>query len=101
MNTIDAKPDSEFCSAKHSLKPIHFYCHAPEAKSVQLAGDLNRWNPLPMQRREDGWWFIQVMLTHGHHQYRFLVDGKPVLDPRAMGKGWNQSNEEVSIIAVS
>jgi 1,4-alpha-glucan branching enzyme len=40
-----------------------------------------------MQRRDDGWWFIQVMLIHGHHQYRFLVDGKPVLDPRAAGVG--------------
>jgi hypothetical protein len=23
------------------------------------------------------------MLIYGHHQYRFLMDGKPVLDPRA------------------
>ncbi len=53
-----------------------------------------------MQRRDDGWWFIQIMLPHGHHQYRFLVDGMPVLDPRAMGKGRNLLNEEVSVVAV-
>jgi hypothetical protein len=40
------------------------------------------------------------MLIHGHHQYRFLVDGKPVLDPQAAGVGRDQSNEEVSIAAV-
>ena len=54
-----------------------------------------------MQRRGDGWWFLQVMLGQGHHQYRFLVDGKPVLDPRAMGVVRNQMNEEVSVVAVS
>jgi len=54
-----------------------------------------------MQRRGDGWWFLQVMLGQGHHQYRFLVDGKPVLDPRAMGVVRNQLNGEVSVVAVS
>ena len=53
-----------------------------------------------MQRHDEGWWFIQVMLAHGHHQYRFLIDGKHVLDPRAMGKGRNEWNEEVSVVAV-
>jgi len=54
-----------------------------------------------MQRRDGGWWFIQVLLSHGHHQYRFLVDGKPVLDPRAAGKDRDQANEEVSVVTVS
>jgi 1,4-alpha-glucan branching enzyme len=47
-------------------------------------GDFNRWNPAShlMRRRVDGWWFIEVQLTHGHHRYRFLVDDKPVLDPQ-------------------
>jgi 1,4-alpha-glucan branching enzyme len=66
-----------------------------------LAGDFNHWNPSPMQRRDGGWWFIQVLLSHGHHQYRFLVDGKPVLDPRAAGKDRDQANEEVSVVTVS
>jgi len=100
MYAVDGKTDSELCSARHSFRPIHFYCRAPQASSVQLAGDFNHWNPFPMQRHDDGWWFIQIMLSHGHHQYRFLVDGKPVLDPRAMGKGRNQLDEEVSVVAV-
>ncbi len=53
-----------------------------------------------MEPRDDGWWFIQVMLIHGHHQYRFLADGKPVLDPRAAGVSRDQANEEVSVVAV-
>jgi len=54
-----------------------------------------------MRRREDGWWFIEVSLTHGHHQYHFLVDDKPVLDPQGAGIARNERNERVSLLAVS
>jgi 1,4-alpha-glucan branching enzyme len=99
MNVIDRKSDNEVHAAGRPVMPVHFCCHAPEAKSVQLVGDFNHWKPFPMQPRGDGWWFAQVMLVRGHHQYRFLVDGQPVLDPHAMGKTRNQSNEEVSVVA--
>jgi len=90
-------------SARVTAKPVNFYCAAARAKSVNLAGDFNGWDPssLPMERRRDGWWFLQVPLTHGHHQYRFLVDGKPQLDPHATGVARNDHNEEVSLVAVS
>jgi hypothetical protein len=54
-----------------------------------------------MHRRVDGWWYSQVLLCHGHHQYRFLVDGKATLDPRAAGVGRDDSGTPVSLIAVS
>ncbi len=54
-----------------------------------------------MQRRVDGSWFLQVQLSHGHHRYQFLVDDKPVLDPRGTGIARNERNERVSLIAVS
>ncbi|HEY5909233.1 MAG TPA: isoamylase early set domain-containing protein [Verrucomicrobiae bacterium] len=90
-------------SARNMFKPTNFYCVAPGAKAVFLVGDFNHWNPtaLPMTKRVDGWWFLQVSLTHGHHQYRFLVDGQPRLDPRATGVTRNEANEEVSLVAVS
>ena len=90
-------------SAKAQLKPINFYCHAPEAAAVFIIGDFNDWNPTahPMERQYDGTWLTQVPLNHGHHHYLFLVDGKPVLDPRAQGIGRNELNEKVSLIAVS
>jgi hypothetical protein len=54
-----------------------------------------------MTRRDDSWWFVQVMLTHGHHRYQFLVDGRCVLDPQASGVARDEHDEEVSLIAVS
>ena len=54
-----------------------------------------------MQRQVDGSWFLEVPLTHGHHQYLFVVDGTPKLDPKASGIARNDRNEPVSLIAVS
>ena len=88
---------------RNTAKPVNFYCSAPMATSVVLVGDFNNWDATshPMQRRVDGFWFLQVQLTHGHHRYQFLVDGNPVLDPRGTGIARNERNEQVSLIAVS
>jgi 1,4-alpha-glucan branching enzyme len=103
MKNIEEQLNNHGYSAKNMAKPVNFYCWAPNAKTVHLAGDFNRWDPksFPMERRVDGWWFLQVPLTHGHHQYHFLVDGEPVLDPQATGVASNVANEEVSLVAVS
>ena len=68
-----------------------------------ITGDFNEWSPdsNPMHRQPDGAWLLQVQLHHGHHQYRFMVDGKPVLDPRANGVARGPRGERVSLIAVS
>jgi 1,4-alpha-glucan branching enzyme len=90
-------------SAKRNLHHAAFFCHAPEAKQVSLVGDFNRWDSTatPMSRQPDGRWMASVELSHGYHQYLFLVDGKRELDPNATGKGRNESNEIVSLRAVS
>ncbi len=90
-------------SAKKMVKPINFVCVAPEAREVHLTGDFNDWDPAshPMKRQPDGAWLAQVPLAHGHHHYRFLVDGKPLLDPRAQGIARDHQGEKVSLIAVS
>ena len=103
MNTVLERLGTKPYSAKDMVKPISFYCAAPHAGSVYLTGDFNHWNPtsLPMEQRIDGWWFLQIPLTHGHHQYRFLVDGAPTLDPHATGVARNERSAQVSVIAVS
>ena len=89
-----------------SRRPLHlvdFFCRTPQAGSVSLIGDFNNWDPKvhPMTRMPDGAWYIRIELPHGHHQYQFLVDGQPTLDPNAMGKVHNARNETVSLIAIS
>jgi 1,4-alpha-glucan branching enzyme len=101
MKSLQCETSADAFSARTSLKPVNFYCYAPQAKSVELAGDFNHWTPVAMRQRADGWWHLQAELPPGHHQYRFLVDGTPTLDPRSTGVGRNKANETVSIIAIS
>jgi len=63
MITTHEKTSGELYSARSSLRPINFYCDAPGAHSVQIAGDFNNWFPVPMHRRVDGW-CVQVLLCH-------------------------------------
>lgn len=87
-------------------KPLHlvnFICNAPQAATVSLIGDFNKWDPAshPMKQMPDKAWFISVNLNHGHHRYAFLVDGQLTLDPRAQGVTKNDKGERVSMIPVS
>jgi 1,4-alpha-glucan branching enzyme len=90
-------------SARIMRKPVNFICKAPGAKRVCLVGEFNNWDPEahPMERQSDGAWLVQVALHHGHHQYRFLVDGTPELDPRSTGTAKDSAGKRVSLIAVS
>ena len=107
MNTPPYRPNPSAPPRGHSghrpLHQVNFFCRAPEAKSVSIVGDFNGWAPAanPMTRMPDGGWVIRLELPHGHHQYLFLVDGKPTLDPNAMGKVRNDRDDTVSLIAIS
>ena len=48
MNITQNNPDNTAYSAKNSFKPENFYCAAPSAQSVELVGDFNNWQPMPM-----------------------------------------------------
>jgi 1,4-alpha-glucan branching enzyme len=97
---------AEVVPRRSKQPPIHlvdFFCHANGAKAVFLAGDFNEWDPLnlPMTRMPDGGWVLRMPLSHGHHQYFFVVDGKPVLDPKSVGTVLNARHQRVSLVAVS
>ena len=88
---------------EHSV--VFFLCSAPQAKSVSVVGDFNDWQPEAnlMQKMPDGCWKARLELRHGSYRYLFLVDGKPVLDPRAQGvvRKPNEQYEAASLIMVS
>ncbi|NTV54778.1 MAG: hypothetical protein HGA73_04880 [Syntrophaceae bacterium] len=59
--------------------------HAPEARSVAVAGDFNKWrtNTDEMQR-SNGMWSIDLKLKPGVYTYSFVINGKSwVPDPGA------------------
>lgn len=107
MNTPDSRfaprGPSDRYSAKRTLHHVDFFCDAPKAEGVRLVGDFNGWDLAahPMRRMPDGRWMASLDLHHGHHQYLFIVDGEPVLDPNASGVIRNECNDPVSLLAVS
>jgi 1,4-alpha-glucan branching enzyme len=62
------------------------------AKNVFLAGDFNGWSPNTFaMKREGDEWVLKVNLSKGKHLYKFVVDGKWILDPA--NKLWEQNQE--------
>ena len=60
-------------------------CHAPDAKSVYVAGTFNEWRPdaTTLQPLSAGLWAIELELPPGDYEYRFVVDGCWSSDPDA------------------
>lgn len=65
-------------------KPAEFKFFAPQAKKVNLAGSFNNWNTREIAAKKDtsGSWSVKLNLKPGKYEYKFLVDGNWVNDPR-------------------
>lgn len=61
-----------------SHKKIFFKYHAPEAKTVFLAGTFNGWNvsATPLKKDKEGNWFTKMELFPGTYEYLYVVDGE-------------------------
>ncbi|NLX09006.1 MAG: alpha-amylase [Chloroflexi bacterium] len=72
---------------------VSFSLFAPYNEDVTLIGDWNDWEPVEMQRRDDGWWHVGLPLDDGEYQYKFRLKSNSyfqegqnvaVTDPRAL-----------------
>jgi chromosome partitioning protein len=56
---------------------------APEARSVQIAGEFNNWVPeeLLPPIKDGGVWRKLYHLKNGNYRYKFIVDGEWMTDP--------------------
>jgi ATPases involved in chromosome partitioning len=65
-------------------KKAVFMLRAPEAQSVEIAGDFNNWvatQESKLEKLNDGVWVKNFSLEPGRYQYKFIVDGRWVVDP--------------------
>lgn len=83
-------------------KKVKFELEAPQAVSVAVAGTFNDWNPIQtlMQRGPDGVWRAKVKLPAGCYEYRFVVDGDWISDPKAKESAPNPHGSENSVVVV-
>lgn len=60
------------------------------ARTVCVSGDLNSWNPVSFRMKKEGdEWIFKAHLNKGKCRYKFVVDGKWILDPA--NKLWEQN----------
>ncbi len=54
-----------------------------DAERVIVAGSFNDWNEddIELTLQDNGYWSIRLPLPAGKHYYKFIVDGKWMLDP--------------------
>lgn len=64
---------------------VHFRLETVEASRVQLTGDLTDWQPVAMQRTDDGW-ELRLAVAPGLYRFGFLVDGNWYLPADADGR---------------
>ena len=62
-------------------------CQAPKAQAVFVAGSFNEWSTTgtPLRREANGHWAVRLALPPGHHEFKFLVDGRWCCDPGCDG----------------
>jgi len=79
-----ARKLSDYYGANQMNDSVVFVTLYPRAKSVQIAGDFNNWQPesTTMQKvGESGVWQTKMKLHPGRHRYRLVIDGQWQPDP--------------------
>jgi len=93
MERINMPRIAEYQSTKASGPPapsrlvgVTFSLDRPEAREVCLCGDFNQWSPTSLRmirHGTSGHWEKRLTLAPGCYQYKFVVNGEWVHDPKA------------------
>ncbi|WP_298903005.1 glycogen-binding domain-containing protein [uncultured Psychroserpens sp.] len=74
----------------------------PNAERVILSGSFNDWNEsaVRMEHTENGYWRYRLPLPAGKHYYKFIIDGKWILDPENPVKEYDGKGNINSVFMV-
>ncbi|MFA6384857.1 MAG: isoamylase early set domain-containing protein [Candidatus Omnitrophota bacterium] len=88
--------------SKASVKLTQFQIFAPQAKKVNVVGSFNNWDPKKESAKKDtkGNWTVQLGLKPGRYEYKFLVDGSWVNDPKCSSAVYNSFGTQNSVVVV-
>lgn len=102
-NTVAAV--TPLAAGRDTIRVVQFVFIAPSAKRVSLVGDFNNWDKsaTPLRREnENGLWTVSVPVSHGRHQYAFMIDGERwMLDPSAPKSVENSYGTPNSVVTVT
>ena len=86
----------------HGSQRIRIEFTHPTATAVAIAGTFNDWRPDASQMVPlgDGRWLKELALSPGVYEYRLVVDGAWIADPRASETVRNPFGEMNSVLKV-
>ncbi len=99
---LDAKL-AELYGVRQAEDAVMFTTLYPRARTVQIAGDFNHWQPenTPLQKvGENGVWQIKLPMAKGKYRYRLVVDGQWQQDPYNESTELNPYGEYNSVLEV-
>ena len=82
---------------------VIFAVDAPAAGSVYLTGEFTNWSRegIKIERDgDDGLWKVDVDLDPGEYEYRYIIDGVWIKDPRNVDSVLNEFGQENSLLIV-
>jgi hypothetical protein len=84
-------------------RPVHIEFNHATATRVGIAGTFNDWRPeaSPMVPLGEGRWLKELVLTPGDYEYRLVVDGEWMTDPRSSETAPNPFGEMNSVLKVN
>lgn len=88
---------------KNKSHYVTFKLKAPKDALVQIAGDFTNWEPEKLELKENGAgpvWQIVKRLGQGTYQYKYLVDGRWIPDPKNRQVRKNCYGNANSVISV-
>lgn len=92
-------------AGRDTIRVVQFVFVAPSAGRVSLVGDFNNWDKsaTPLRReKQNGLWTVSVPVSHGRHQYAFMIDGERwMLDPSAPKSVENSYGTPNSVVTVT
>jgi chromosome partitioning protein len=104
---IDTADIGEWMERLHGPKIVRegvlFTLDAPGAGKVHLTGEFTRWSRdgIALEKdKSDGLWKILVDLEPGEYEYRYIVDGVWIKDPKNVDSVLNEFGQENSLLIV-
>ena len=89
-------------STSKKVRSAEFIISAPKAKKVAVAGTFNNWDIKNTLAKKDvkGTWKAKVDLTPGRYEYKFVVDGSWINDPRCNSSVGNNFGTQNSVLEI-
>lgn len=83
-------------------KKVTFALELPDARNVFVAGDFNGWDSdrTQLRRGRSNIWQRDIKLRPGRYEYKFVIDGNWVLDPKNNNRVLNSFGSENSVLEI-